>query len=737
MMAKNDKRISDIKKEIQQKEEEITDITSRIAQNTREIHRLQQIYNEKHRISKIELSEEEEDFRNKWAAAEKNYDAQLKDIETKTILGIYNETYRLDQIDKLNAAAAKYRHDLQRDNQNKVDRIMRNFNTDIETDTNPSARRLEQTVNTLNKALKKSTTERNELLKILEQLKQNKKKELLQTISKNETFIPVGIPPNNGNGGFNGPGGKANIKYIILPKGTLLFSGYKQRNNDTKSALNDFMNLYLRGMRSLDTTKNQMCSSAPLNAYGNFLFFHPCPFFANGVAGYDFNSQGCWVVKSDIKLVLLYGYEMNPPIHGLERAGFRNSHAQPGEMNDFFSNSCSNMTDSDNNFYPWKTPSFLNGTKDFDPCLFPPWMYDNEVNGYITVAGADATSTQNAVGKCKDEPALINMSRNNLHAWGTNSSSDERFINYLNIFTSVMKKSQPDGTPDKYTYGIPEIVLFSGSFKFIKDKIFEIPRPDMAITSYNNKGRNITTWRDQNVGLINVTSQDKKTPKNRLSTFLSTNSDGVFGACEGNSGIPKGLQTQFNNDFRNFFEQNKTKLFQDMQIVYPLFSGISNQSTNSGINDEVNQIINKIFHAMRKTNNIKYDNFTGFFVDYEIFMTTNETNYQPIKQGTYSTVLISDRKAYSLKWLSGTRMNLLDNDGNPSPATFWLNSIKNNENAFIINYKSYIHSYFSTKSTKFIEKIPDFIESLTKNIENKNIHDFLIKKKKSIIITKS
>lgn len=553
-------------------------------------------------------------------------------------------------------------------------------------------------------------------------------------------YISAGTVPYDLSNGFTYNGGNTSFQILVIPKGTLLFSGYKQRNDDTKKALNDFMNIYLRGTRGIQKDKDQMCSSAPLNSYWNEIFFHPCPFFANGVAGYDFNAQGVWAVKSDIKLAILFGNLMDPAVNGLERSNFRNAWGK--EINDFVVNSCNNFIDSNGNSYPWKKPSWENGTNDFDPCLYPPWMYDNEINGFITVAGADSLVIQRNNGHIDQKAGMRNIRTSNLHAWGTESNNNERFIKYLNQFTAVIKKSD-SGPNNKYMYGIPEIVLFCGSYKFIKSVNHSSPVPRFRIiTKYNPQtNRNVTVWQDMNQ-LMSISESEKLNQSDPLSKFLSTNSDGYPGRCGGDGGISVSQTSQFKKKYtkNNFLPQSKFRLFNDMQAIYPLFSGISNQPTNEGINDEVNAILNKIFYAMRNTGNIKFDNRTGFFIDVDIFKATDSNNYQPIKKGQYSNTIIKDKKKYMKEWIS-SNMTLKSVKGKNSPATFWLNSIVNKNDNRIIQFKNWVNrnlhpDYVNLHQVEW-SKEPNFLNSLEKQLVNMKPYEKLIKNNTTIFITNS
>jgi hypothetical protein len=517
------------------------------------------------------------------------------------------------------------------------------------------------------------------------------------------------------------------FRVIVIPKGTVLFSSYKSRHDNTKHAFNDFMEAYLRNRRNPDFAKNQTCSNGLQNQYNNYVFFHPCPFFSNGVNGYNYNAQGWWVVKSDIKVVLLLGYTMSPPNYKMDRSEFRNGQSTRRIIGDLNSNSCAHFTNDDGS-YTWRVPgpdtTYSSNNFDFDPCLFPPWMYDNEIQGFISVANMDAFARMSSsLYMDTNREAYTNISEYNLKT----SADKNEYIDYVNQFTAVSTSGTLTSI-NEYIFGIPEIVLFVGSFEFIKRE--SIPSPNIVKTVAPLKtGTRTTFWKDN-------TRNSKYTStigsKNKLRKFIETNSDGEPGKCNGLQSIVinSSLQTYFNkrlNKFttdaeidNSFMEPSTARIYNDMQVMYPLYTAVTNNYSptspysNAAINTEVNVITNKMFNTMIERNLMKFDNCTGFFIIPDIFFTTDPKNFQPIKKGKYSKHLIRDRDEYSSKWFSTSR-NVYDN---PESSPIWLYSKGNASNPCVMHYYTKMRTALNDKYFRHIKTKDELVKHLTSTLSS-------------------
>ena len=535
------------------------------------------------------------------------------------------------------------------------------------------------------------------------------------------------------------------------------------------------------------------CGMAPQNGYNNQAFFHPTPFFANGVNGYRYNSQGAWVLKSDLRLAILFSNEFNPSAENLPRSLLRNNtyaasrrpagsrgppgmiHGSGGDTVDFPVNSCGmikpsdddrDYTNSGGHKHYFKKPAFL-GTSDFDTCLSPQWMYDNNISGYITQASADSIGTlsfgylENQGGTANWTHPVTNQKRRagylnkrnrfisttiqgglqntRINAFGYRRNRD--FVDlYKQFSTFDIQSWHGDGS---INCGIPEIVLFSGSWKYIKNqqvtgerhvhRIPQRPRVNIRNIRYRQNNRNINITAIENVDRHNYKSQirDKATSDFRadnIHDYLSRDSDDNHNCFSFPTIIPKNFESDSSqNTSRSYIRfPTKARILRDYQSYYPCFVATSSMNpmdrpwcmrdsnnnwyspnngsvSNDGIDEEVNYIINKIFHTLKRDKQLGYDNKTGFFVIKSIYYTAdaNRHQHQPITKGIYATTIedeetdkrnngpwpmlsnwrnrpFDNRNDYARAWISwiddhhNPRMNRRDNNNNPTPHSFWV-----------------------------------------------------------------
>lgn len=498
------------------------------------------------------------------------------------------------------------------------------------------------------------------------------------------------------------------VQVITIPKGTLLFSGYKQRADNTENAINDFMSFRTEGTFKYDTDNNQMCKYGSFLTYDTNMFFHPCPFFSNNihVLSEDYNAQGCWVLKSDINVAVLFGQETDPPLN-YTRGLFRN--VKENEIGDFKVNSCALFTDNAGDFYPWKLPDFLDG-EIYDPCMFTPLIREKKLHGYMSLAALDSfLSLNNSSKVASNYKGYVNIIDSPLNAFGTDTNMDETFVDYLMQFTAVMT------TASETIFGIPEIVLFPGSYSTIENYSNFRPSVTIATKPYTKTEKKVTTsntatiWQNEKPTVVITEDQVINNP-NPTTDYLTKNSDGEIGKCVKNFNlIPDQMNfiRQNGTGYDYYFPSGASDYINDPLVLYPVFCGVSSSNDKNRINSEINVMIDKYFNVLWEENNIKYDNCTGFFVDNDIFMVQHESSngFQPITKGIDSVELIPNRIEYADKWLHPDRMTFTSLMGEHSPSTFWLNHPRNSVDK-------------SDRNTQNPNNFKRYIESMLENAEH-------------------
>ena len=102
---------------------------------------------------------------------------------------------------------------------------------------------------------------------------------------------------------------------LTIPKGTLLWSGrtidIKSRSNSFRSTHLDILDAVGFKCEIIDEKGDYTKGCKYTQSYNWQQFFYPYPFFNRGVKGFGkrFNNITCVVVKSDLRLLLLNGFD--------------------------------------------------------------------------------------------------------------------------------------------------------------------------------------------------------------------------------------------------------------------------------------------------------------------------------------------------------------------------------------------------------------------------------------------
>ena len=556
---------------------------------------------------------------------------------------------------------------------------------------------------------------------------------------------------------------KLKVKTILLPRGTLLFSGIDAvRSKDSITLYNDFMDIYTRGtFKKHHNGVYGGCHYGTFNKYTNYGFFHPCPFFPQNVNGFahNFRAQGCFVLKSDIRLLVLMGNETKEEIATIlketkERyTRFRmRSFAQndPSKINKgFIINTPDNLRASDNNIV----------RQGSDPMIDPEIVYDFEINGYITNATMDSNIIYNKPTNkkpyIKKEVGLYSLTGNEGYSnYTPKFQNEEEFLyqkKYLNMFSTFTEGTPPDSpNRSEISFGIPEIVLMHGSLKYMKEVIKKpkslVDRDSLGLWKYQKTLNNPFVRFGGTHGSYYKKTANTPGLAEKVDNFikhLKRNTDGEELCSDEINLFPEDdLQIKDYVEKPIYYGDNSITKFNiftqldyfnrqhDMQIMAPLFCA-GCPSFGSGLDKcdqfylSINKVMKQFLSALTQTDQIRYDNCTGFIVLKDIFHSfhpdSGQLNQQPFSSGKGTRLFIKDRDAYQQKWFSKYRTLKSNDKQENSDNTFWVLhpkwSSKNKGNIYTklenyyhynVNwYKNYMHNIKPYINQKY-HLVPDY-----------------------------
>jgi hypothetical protein len=494
---------------------------------------------------------------------------------------------------------------------------------------------------------------------------------------------------------------------LTIPKGTLLWSG---RTVDIKSRNDSFRATHLDILDAVgfkcDVIEGQADYSKGCKytqSYNWQQFFYPYPFFNRGVKGFGkkFNNITCVVVKSDLRILLLNGYDKYKT-GNINRSTFGKDHA----INIKDTNINSRVTyvetegacGSSKNYPAWEKQdqSFgCNGGKGswWDPIIYPGLLKKHCLNGYMTNAGMDSFCSGGKNPSLGAHGSMGNWVRSGFNS-GILPGSGDYIYNFMKDYSTFTK------TGEYLIIGLPEIVLNTQSIKYLEKKqipqwansevlIKKIDEPIHCVKplcrQHRGSHRNIQRWTQGfereldfdvftkakgNVTLKNGKWENIEQRKKCNVITRPCNLELEF-SLSGDLGCNEG----------SFIGKTKEDFLNDCINYYPLFSVITNKFANSlcdndwfeknysimnSVTKDMNIIISKIFAKMINNEDWLYDNFTGFMIDKNVFL-ADKVNKQPVSKGEYSNDILfnskkNKKKYYFDKWISKNR-TLVSNDG--------------------------------------------------------------------------
>lgn len=272
-----------------------------------------------------------------------------------------------------------------------------------------------------------------------------------------------------------------NIKYIIIPKGTILFS-YGKKSTKHKPSVNTMYTKYEKffGLEQDNANRNTKIKFTD----DWQLFFFPFPLLGYGVKGLGLKYMyiGTYVTTTDLKLLYLLGPD------------------------NFYRTQAKSKTSSGktNPLFKLQNVTYTCPVKTYDLCLEPDIKLKHNYSGFITIAYGESIYNTNS-GFKTIMTEHIKKFDNNTKMWILNHLAFDNDTETSNKYDSIGK------------VGFPEIVISPLKLEYMEK--FSVPNSKNISTSITYEDFDIrpndTMFKYYNIALLNSINEPVFFPKDK------------------------------------------------------------------------------------------------------------------------------------------------------------------------------------------------------------------------------